>query len=113
MHTDDSDYSTEQPLIFWSNGGEGDLGGSVDGTDLMVFEHKYGGQCCRVRTSVEDCVVVVLMNSVDQLHAGVEAANPPLTNVWSARIIPYCRGPIVKFVEAREKMAAARKHSPI
>jgi hypothetical protein len=104
MHFDASDYPSSQPLMFWPMGGLRGCGGQVKNTDLLVFEDQKGGHSFRVRTAIEDVVVIVLMNSSEQLHAGA-GEDVPAENFgsWSARFVPYCRGPIMKFINERRK----------
>uniref|UniRef100_A0A7S2HE83 Uncharacterized protein n=1 Tax=Helicotheca tamesis TaxID=374047 RepID=A0A7S2HE83_9STRA len=103
LHVDGSDHSSLQPLYFFPYGGKSGLGGIVDGTDLMVFEKDTGGKSCRIRTSIEDCVVVVLMNSATQLHCGAMPNKRHNNKCWSMRIVPFCRNNIVKFIKARQE----------
>lgn len=105
MHFDESDYPCIQQLMFLPMGGVNGLGGHVPNTDLLVFEGREGGLSYRVDTTVEDTVVVVLMNSSTQLHAGAGEevtglASPPSSSI---RLIPYLRGPIMDFILVRKE----------
>ena len=68
LHTDNGNVNTDQPLTFLLFGGENGLRGKVSGSDLIVFDHSKGGQCYRLKTSIESTVVIVLFNSAEQLH---------------------------------------------
>lgn len=123
LHVDESDMSWVTGLIFGSLGGKGGEGGRVSGTDLLVGELPTGGRMLRVQTTRRGTLVVALINSKRQLHGGVpthvEGPTPPPAPVdddddgdsddkerpYSVRIIPYCRGPIARFVRAREEAA--------
>ena len=51
------------------------MGGPVSSTDIVIFEHKMGGAAIRVKTNMRDVVVVILMNSNQQLHGGVKSGS--------------------------------------
>lgn len=93
LHVDESDEPCMQLLQFLPMGGRDGCGGPVDGTDLLVFNRQDGGKCIRIPTTIEDCVVLVAMNSARQLHGGVDESVPGSSpEFWSARHILYNRG---------------------
>ena len=73
-HCDSWDVSTLMPLVYKSGGGKDNLDGPVSSTDIVIFEHAMGGAALRVKTNMRDVVVVILMNSNQQLHGGVKSA---------------------------------------
>ena len=93
-HNDESDHLCLQTLIFVPMGGEANQGVHVDGTDLLVFENEKGSKCYRVDTTVEDTIVVVLMNSSTQLHCGAAEGEKSVTEqtkpFYSLRFIHHC-----------------------
>jgi len=101
-HFDQGDVETSQPLTYLPMGGKDGKGGRVAGTDLMVFEHKYGGQCFRLRTSIKDTVVFILMNSADQLHGNAKDEDDcGVPDCWSARFIAFGRNNVLNFMNRR------------
>lgn len=90
LHTDAGDYCTYQPLIYVPYGGDSGVGGDVNKTDLLVCQNKVGGYSVRIKTNIPNTVVVVLMNSNNQLHGLVHDRNSPSDAcAWSTRIIPF------------------------
>lgn len=111
LHNDEVDVSTPQPLTFVPMGGVAEKGGRVIDSDLMVFEHKYGGQCYQLRTSIEDTIVMVLMCSSEQLHGSAhdrERSGFDKT-CSSLRFIPYGRKNVLNFIERRRRGETKRK----
>ena len=88
-HVDQSDVKSNQFLTFLPMGGKNGKGGNVIDSDLMVFEHKIGGKCFRLKTSIEDTVVFILMNSGQQMHGSAmdSQAVGNIENNRSARVI--------------------------
>lgn len=90
LHTDAGDYCTYQPLIYVPYGGNDGVGGNVNKSDLLVCQNKVGGYSVRIKTNIPNTVVVVLMNSNNQLHGLVHDRNSPSDLcAWSTRIIPF------------------------
>ena len=103
-HFDQGDVETSQPLTFMPMGGKNGMGGRVAHTDLMVFEHKFGGDCFRLRTSIENTVVFILMNSAKQLHGNAkDKGNCGDYGCWSARFIPFGRKNVLHFLSRRRE----------
>ena len=86
-------------------GGKNGKGGHVLDSDLMVFEHKNGGKCFRLKTSIEDTVVFILMNSGQQMHGSAMDSRTVenIENNWSARFIAYGRNNVLHFVDGRQR----------
>lgn len=106
LHVDQSDVKSNQLLTFLPMGGKNNKGGHVLDSDLMVFEHKNGGKCFRLNTSIEDTVVFILMNSGRQLHGSAmdsSIVGNVENNNWSARFIAYGRNNVLYFVDARQR----------
>jgi hypothetical protein len=124
-HVDDQDVQSKQPLTFLPFGPDADNGGGhVQDSDLMVFEHNKGGKCYRLRTSIADTVVFVLMNSGLQLHGTAKDLNRKIGkhDNMSMRLIPYGRPNVSQFVQKMmENMIKGevyldvklKKHSPL
>ena len=94
-HADLGDLDTTMFHLYTTGGGKQGRGGPVAGSDLAVFQDRTGGAGYRVKTCMEDTVVVVVMNSCQQLHGcirgtlvggGGAAPGPP---AWTTRIIPF------------------------
>ena len=110
LHVDSGDVDSDQFLTFIPMGGQSNCGGHVFGTDLMVFEHEEGGASYRLRTTIPDTVVILLMNSARQLHGNVEEDynNIPAEldrSLWSARLIGYGRSSVQHFIDRRRRGA--------
>jgi len=105
LHFDQGDVATNQLLTFMPMGGTDGRGGRVADTDLMVFEHKNGGQCFRLRTSIEDTVVFILMNSAEQLHGNAKDEDDCEfdNDCWSARFIAFGRKNVLDFLNRRRQ----------
>lgn len=104
LHTDTGDVNTDQPLTFLSFGGKDDRGGEVSGSDLVIFEHSNGGQCYRLKTSIESAVVFVLFNSAEQLHGNiVDNGQTQDPSCWSVRFIGYGRINVLNFMMRRKE----------
>lgn len=122
-HFDQGDVETNQLLTFMPMGGNHGKGGRVSDTDLMVFEHKYGGQCFRLRTSIEDTVVFILMNSAEQLHGNAkDKYDCGDHDCWSARFIAFGRKSVLHFLDRRRNGKVSgdafwdiklKKHTPL
>ena len=91
LHTDSGDVDSTMFNCYTSGGGTHGKGGPVPSSDLAVFENVKGGAGYRVKTSIEDTVVVVVMNSHRQLHGCIESQDVacPSSPTWTTRIIPY------------------------
>ena len=85
-HTDRGDLDCFTCHIYRTGGGW-----RVAGTDIAVFEHSEGGPGYRVKTCVEDAVVLLLFQSHSQLHGCIKSADDYIedSTAWSTRIIPY------------------------
>lgn len=90
-HTDQGDLDCTMFNCYTSSGGNLGKGGPVKGTDLAVFEKETGGSGFRVKTCIEDTVVIVVMNSKRQLHSCIKSRDSNVEDgaAWSTRIIPY------------------------
>lgn len=77
--------------LYWSGGGPNGRGGPVSGTDLAIFEHEQGGAGVRIKTCIEDVVVVIFTNSSEQLHSCVLNLDDFAEDetAWTSRVIPY------------------------
>jgi len=102
-HFDQGDVEGNQLLNFFPMGGKDGKGGRVADTDLMVFEQKYGGQCFRLRTTIEDTIVFILMNSAEQLHGNAKDEDDCEfdQDCWSARFIAFGRKNVLDFLNRR------------
>ena len=91
LHTDRGDVDTTMFNCYTSGGGTHGKGGPVPNSDLAVFQNDKGGAGYRVKTCIEDTVVVVVMNSNRQLHGCIQSQDGarPSTPTWTNRIIPY------------------------
>ena len=60
-------------------------------TDFAAFEKATGGAGYRVKTCIEDTIVVVVLNSKRQLHGCIKSADDFVQDdlAWTTRIIPY------------------------
>ena len=110
LHVDSGDVDSDQFLTFIPMGGQSNCGGFVSGTDLMVFEHEEGGASYRLRTTIPDTVVILLMNSARQLHGNVEDDYNNISaeldrSLWSARLIGYGRLSVQHFIDRRRRGA--------
>ena len=105
LHTDDTDVCSKQFLTFKSMGGVDGKGGRVVDSDLLVFEHDKGGQSYRLKTSIADTVVFVLMNSSKQLHGSAKDRDTSGLDesCWCLRFIGYGRRSVLQFVGRRKK----------
>ena len=90
-HTDQGDLDTFMPHCYRTGGGKDGVGGRVAGTDLAVFEHEEGGAGYRVKTCMEDIVVIVILRSNRQLHGCIKSALDFTEDygTWSSRLIPF------------------------
>jgi hypothetical protein len=90
-HTDRGDLDSTMFICYTTGGGKRGKGGPVAGTDLAVFEHAAGGAGFRVKTCIEDTVVVVVLNSNRQVHGCIknEASFAEDSSAWTTRIVPY------------------------
>lgn len=90
-HADLGDLDCTMFNVYTTGGGERGRGGTVAGSDLAVFEGASGGPGYRVKTCIEDTVVVVVMNSRKQLHSCVKSMDSTATDstAWTTRIIPF------------------------
>lgn len=108
LHTDESDEPAWQAFQFWPMGGIDGKGGFIDGTNLMVFGNEEGGECASIPTTIPGYVVLVVMNGCKQLHGGDGGKGRDDSDfgsvpAWSARFIPYIRGPIMRMIEHRRQ----------
>ena len=108
LHVDSGDVDSDQFLTFLPMGGQGNCGGYVLGTDLMIFEHEKGGASYRLTTTIRDTVVILMMNSARQLHGNVEVDYNNITaeldrSLWSARLIGYGRSNVQQFIDKRRR----------
>lgn len=90
-HTDTGDLSCTSFNCYMTGGGRRGKGGPVADTDLAAFEHSEGGAGYRVKTCIEDTVVVPVMNSESQLHGCIKSAADFIEDglAHTTRIIPY------------------------
>lgn len=90
-HTDTGDLNCHMFHCYISGGGNEGKGGTVAGTDAAIFEHSQGGAGYRVKTCMEDTLVVVILKSNPQLHGCIESSRSSTEDctAWSARIIPF------------------------
>jgi hypothetical protein len=90
-HTDPGDLDCDMFHCYRTGGGKSGRGGTVAGTDLVIFENAEGGPGFRVKTCVEDTVVIVVLNSKRQLHGCVKSSDDFVQDdlAWTTRIIPY------------------------
>lgn len=90
-HTDSGDHDCTMFSLYRTGGGERGLGGAVAGSDLAIFEHASGGPGFRVKTCIEDTVVIVVSNSHRQLHGCIKSRDGFAGDdlAWTTRIIPY------------------------
>lgn len=94
-HTDTGDLDCTTFHCYRTGGGLRGKGGPVPGTDIAVFEHSTGGAGFRVKTCIEDHVVIVVLNSKRQLHGCILSADHIIVTddndylAWTTRIIPY------------------------
>lgn len=90
-HTDPGDIDSTMFHCYRTGGGKDSRGGPVAGTDLAVFENADGGAGFRVKTCIEDTVVVVVLNSHRQLHGCIKSADSFAEDdlAWTTRIIPF------------------------
>lgn len=90
-HTDRGDLDCMQFNCYSTGGGRRGKGGCVTGTDLAVFESATGGAGYRVKTCIEDTVVIVILNSRRQLHGCIKNTDDFIEDdlAHTTRIIPY------------------------
>lgn len=90
-HTDTGDLDCTMFHLYTSGGGRRGLGGSVPGTDLAVFENSEGGPGYRVKTCIEDTVVILVLDSGSQLHGCIKSQDEFVGDdlAWSTRIVPF------------------------
>ena len=90
-HTDAGDLDCNTFSCYMTGGGRAGKGGPVAGTDFVAFEKAVGGAGFRVKTCIEDTVVVVVMNSRQQLHGCIKSSDDFVEDgsAWTTRIIPY------------------------
>jgi len=91
LHTDRGDIDSYNFNCYTSGGGIRNKGGPVANSDLAVFQNSTGGAGYRVKTCIEDTVVVVVMNSHNQLHGCIKNEDNIVeeSQTWTTRIIPY------------------------
>ena len=90
-HADLGDLDCTMFHCYTTGGGRRGRGGPVAGSDLAVFEARTGGVGYRVKTCVEDTVVVVVLNSCRQLHGCIRnrRVGGSEHTSWTTRIIPF------------------------
>lgn len=90
-HTDTGDLDCTMFHLYISGGGRNGLGGHVSGTDLAVFEKSEGGPGYRIKTCIEDTVVIVVLDSGSQLHGCIKSNDDFVgdDHAWSTRIVPF------------------------
>ena len=104
LHVDKTDAPGIQLNQYWPMDGKDGCGGYVPNINLLLFAEKEGGTVFEVPSNEKDCVVLVGMNGKSQLHCGSgnDRGNCEV-GAWSCRLIPYFRGPIIDFVNARKR----------
>ena len=90
-HTDTGDLDCTTFNCYRTGGGLRGKGGPVASTDFAAFEKATGGAGYRVKTCIEDTIVVVVLNSKRQLHGCIKSADDFIQDdlAWTTRIIPY------------------------
>lgn len=90
-HTDIGDLDCMQFNCYRSGGGLRGKGGKVANTDFAAFENATGAAGYRVKTCIEDTVVVIVLNSKRQLHGCIKSADDFVEDdsAYTTRIIPY------------------------
>lgn len=90
-HTDSGDHDCGMFHCYITGGGKDGRGGPVAGTDVAIFEHAEGGACYRLKSCMEDTVVVVVLKSHTQLHGCIKNSISFVEDesAWSTRIIPF------------------------
>ena len=90
-HTDMGDLDCTTFNCYRTGGGLRGKGGPVACTDFAIFEKATGGAGYRVKTCIEDTIVVVVLNSKRQLHGCIKSADDFIQDdlAWTTRIIPY------------------------
>ena len=90
-HTDTGDLDCTTFNCYRTGGGLRGKGGPVACTDFAAFEKATGGAGYRVKTCIEDTIVVVVLNSKRQLHGCIKSADDFIQDdlAWTTRIIPY------------------------
>ena len=90
-HTDTGDLDCTTFNCYRTGGGLRGKGGPVANTDFAAFEKATGGAGYRVKTCIEDTIVVVVLNSKRQLHGCIKSADDFIQDdlAWTTRIIPY------------------------
>ena len=93
-HADLGDLDCTMFHCYTTGGGRCGRGGAVAGSDLAVFETCSGGRGYRVKTCMEDTVVIIVLNSCKQLHGCISSKNPnpnqaSRDETWTTRIIPF------------------------
>lgn len=102
LHVDFGDIHHYMPNMYWSGGGKRGRGGSVAGTDIAIFEHEHGGTGVRIKTCIEDTVIIVLTRSSTQLHGNVleeEDKSKHDKTAWTTRVIPYVQKGVYGWME--------------
>ena len=90
-HTDTGDLDCYMFHCYRTGGGKDGKGGPVAGTDIAIFQDSEGGQGFRVKTCIEDTIVIVVLNGKRQLHGSIRNADSFIEDesAWSTRIIPF------------------------